>query len=115
LAKEWLAKTLTNLGFEPLEAEIYTYLSLNGCQKASAIAEGIGICKRYVYCTLEKLKKRKIVAKTGSPRAYFSVVPFDILLDFIVKSNLQEARQIERDKNNLVALWRSWVEKNKAM
>jgi len=114
LTQEWMIKTLMSLGFGQLDAEVYAFLALNGAQKASAIAEAIRTYKRQVYRALEKLEKRKIVSGTENPRAHFVALPFDKLLDLLVKTNLLEARQIEQNKDNLVALWSSWAEKEQA-
>ena len=111
LAQEWMVKTLVSLGFGQLDAEIYAFLSLNGSQKASAIAEAMRTCKRRVYRALENLKKRKIVLGTENPRVHFVAIPFDRLLDLLEKENLQEARQIEQNKDCLVELWNSYSEK----
>ncbi len=108
-----MIKTLMNLGFEQWDAEVYAFLALNGAQKASTIAEAIRTYERRVYLALEKLEKRKIVSGTSDPRAYFIAIPFDELLDLLVKANLQEARRIEQNKDNLVALWSSWSMRHK--
>lgn len=107
-----MVKTLVSLGFGQLDAEIYAFLALNGSQKASAIAKAIRIYKRQVYRGLEKLKKRKIVLGTENPRAHFVAIPFDKLLDLLVKANLQEAGQLELNKDILLAFWNSWTDDN---
>ncbi|HEX9262224.1 MAG TPA: helix-turn-helix domain-containing protein [Candidatus Bathyarchaeia archaeon] len=114
MTQEWMIKTLMSLGFGQLDAEVYAFLALNGAQKASTIAEAIRIYIRQVYRALEKLEKREIVSGTENPRAHFVALPFDKLLDLLVKKNLLEARQIEQNKDNLVALWSSWAEKEQA-
>jgi sugar-specific transcriptional regulator TrmB len=106
-----MIKTLMNLGFGQRNAEVYAFLAVNGSQKALVIAEAIRIRKRQVYRVLKKLEKQKIVSITENPRAHFEVLPFDKLLDLLVKVNLQEARQIEQNKASLIALWSTWVEK----
>jgi sugar-specific transcriptional regulator TrmB len=114
MTQEWLIKTLIALGFEKRDAEVYAFLSLNGAQKASAIAEAIGTHERQVYRSLKKLKKQKIVSGTEKQRAqYFVALSFDKLLDLLVKINLKEARQIEQSKESLMSFWRSWSESYK--
>jgi DNA-binding transcriptional regulator GbsR (MarR family) len=111
LTQEWIIKTLVSLGFEQLDAEIYAFLALNGAQTASAIAEATRTYKRNVFCALKKLTEQKIVAGTINPSAHFVAIPFDRLLELLVNTNLQEAQQIEKDKDTLLALWSSWAEK----
>jgi len=111
LTQEWMIKTLIGLGFGQRDAEVYAFLVLNGAQKASTIAEAIRMYKRRVYRALRDLEKQKIVSGTENSNAHFVAIPFDKLLDLLVKASLQEARQIEQNKNNLVALWNSYAEK----
>jgi sugar-specific transcriptional regulator TrmB len=113
LTQEWMIKTLINLGFGQRNAEVYAFLAVNGSQKASVIAKAIRMHERQVYRTLKKLEKQKIVSGTENSIAYFVALQFDKLLDLLVKVNLQEARQMEQNKDNLVALWRSYTEKQK--
>jgi hypothetical protein len=46
--------------------------------------------------------------------AYFSVLPFDKLLDLLKKANLKEAKRIEQNKDSFLALWDSTVKEKQA-
>jgi sugar-specific transcriptional regulator TrmB len=111
LTQEWMLKTLVNLGFGQRDAEVYVFLALNGAHKASDIAEAIKTYERQVYRTLRKLQNQKIVSGTQDLPAHFTALPFDKLLDLLIKANLQEARRIEQNKDDILALWDSCVKK----
>ena len=83
------------------------FLALNGIHTASDIAKATGTHKRQVYIALKKMKDLKIVTGSKELPTHFSAMPFDKLLDFLIKANLQEANQIEQDKDYLLALWNS--------
>ena len=102
-----MLKTLLNLGFKQRNAEVYVFLALNGIHTASDIAKATGTHKRQVYIALKKMKDLKIVSGSKEMPAHFSAMPFDKLLDFLIKSNLEEANRIEKDKEDLLALWNS--------
>ncbi len=111
MTQEWMIKTLINLGFGHRDAEVYAFLALNGTQKASVIAEALKTYERQISNALNDLRNRKIVMKSQEQPAQFSALPFDRLLDLIAKASLQEARLIEQNKSNLLALWNSCVKK----
>ncbi len=102
-----MLKTLLNLGFRQRDAEVYLFLAVNGIYTVSDITEAIGTNKRQVYYALKKLKDLKIVSGSKELPAHFSAMPFDKLLDFLIKANLQKANQIEQNKDDLLALWNS--------
>ncbi len=108
-----MLKTLSDLGFGKLEAEVYVYLALSGAHKASDIADGVGTYKRQIYRTIERLQSRKILSGTQDMPANFAALPFDQLLDQLAKANLQEASRLEQNKNNILALWNSYIEKER--
>jgi sugar-specific transcriptional regulator TrmB len=108
-----MLKTLVNHGFGQRDAEVYVFLALNGAHKASDIAEAIKTYKRQVYRTLRKLQNQKIVSRPQDLPAHFTALPFDKLLDLLIKANLQEAKRIEQNKDDILALWNSYVKKEK--
>jgi sugar-specific transcriptional regulator TrmB len=111
LTQEWILKTLVNLGFGQRDAEVYVFLALNGAHKASDIAEATKTYKRQAYRTLRKLQNQKIVSGTKDVPAHFTALPFDKLLELLIKANLQELRRIEQNKDDILALWNSYITK----
>jgi sugar-specific transcriptional regulator TrmB len=109
-----MLKTLLNLGFRKRDAEVYVFLVLNGIYTASDIAKAIETYKRQVYRALKKLKDLKVVTESKELPAHFSALPFDKLLDQLKKANLQEAKRIEQNKDNFLALWGSTVKEKQA-
>ncbi len=106
-----MIKTLVNLGFRKRDAEVYVYLSLNGTQEASTIAEALATYERLIFHTLKKLQNRRVVSGSQDLPARFSALPFTMLLDVIAEASLEEARRIEQNKNDLLDLWNSCFKK----
>jgi sugar-specific transcriptional regulator TrmB len=104
---EWMRNTLTNLGFKQNEAEVITFLALNGSQKAKSIVEAVKIHKRQVYRLLEKLGDMGIVNASNNRPAYFYTISFDKLLDKLKDVNLEEAAYIEAEKDKIINFWDS--------
>lgn len=104
-----MIKTLITLGFGKCAAEIYVFLALNGAQRASTLAKALRIYERKVSHILEELQNRKVISVSQDFPKQFSALPFDRLLDLIIEGNLQKARKMEQDKDDLLALWKLWI------
>ncbi len=111
MTQEWMIRTLVHLGFGKRAAEVYVFLTLNGSQQASAIAEALRTYERQICHILQELQNREVVSGSQDLPARFSALPFDRLLNVIAEANLQEARRIEQKKDVLLGLWNSYVKK----
>ncbi len=109
MTQEWMVKALINLGFRKRDAKIYVFLALNGAQRAATTAKALRIYERKVCHILEELQNRKVISGSQDLPKQFSALPFDRLLDLIIEGSLQEARKMEQDKDDLLALWNSWI------
>ncbi len=113
MTQDWIHKTLIDLGFEPLEAEIYVYLVLNGPQRVSAITAALGINRQQIYLALRKMEKRKIIFGSPNFPTIFSALSFDKVLDLLAQTNLHEAKRIEQKKMQILRVWFSYFKKGK--
>jgi len=109
MTQEWLLKTLIDLGFSKNEAEVYLLLYKEGPKKAKDIAQALRVYKRKVYRTLKNLQQTNIVLSTSLVPATFSAVSFDLVLDQFTKANLEQANRLEKNKEKIVALWKSGI------
>jgi sugar-specific transcriptional regulator TrmB len=107
MTNEWIRDTLTNLGFKQNEAEVYTFLALNGSQKVKSIVEALKIHKRQVYRILKKLEDTGIINPSNNHPTYFSAISCDKLLDKLKDVNLEEAANIEAEKDKIITFWDS--------
>jgi sugar-specific transcriptional regulator TrmB len=106
LTQEWMLKTLMDLGFKRDEAKVYVLLALNGSYEAKKIMDNLKIYKRKVYRILKKLESKKIVYATSEIPAQFSAIPFNRVLDLLIRDTREEANRIEEKKEEILALWR---------
>jgi sugar-specific transcriptional regulator TrmB len=104
LTQEWMLKTLNNLGFKPIDANVYVFLVLQGSKKAKDIADSIAMSKRQVYRSLKRLQKIEIVYSKLPTQ--FTAISFDKVLELFVNANLEEAKRLEDNKENVLALWK---------
>ena len=113
MSQEKAFKTLEDLGFTQLDARVYVLLAKKGPQKAGEIAKFLKLPKQTVYFIIKNLQKAGVVTSTVERPAKFSAVAFERVLDLFVKTKIEEAQNIQRNKNEILLDWQSiTVEKN---
>ena len=114
MSKEKIVETLTTLGFTDLDAKIYIYFAKRGPKRASEARKSLKISKQQLYPVIKKLQSKGVLASTLERPARFSALPFESVLDSFVKVKLDEARQIQRKKDDLLSTWKSISLKEKS-
>jgi sugar-specific transcriptional regulator TrmB len=107
LSQEKTLKTLESIGLTQIDAQIYLLLSKKGSQKAVDIARSLGTAKQTVYFSIKALQKSGIVTSTVERPARFNAVPFDSVLDLFIRTKMEEAERIKRDKDEIIGDWKS--------
>jgi sugar-specific transcriptional regulator TrmB len=107
LSQEKALKTLESLGFTQLDAKVYVFLAKKGPQKAGDVAKCLKIPKQSIYFIIRNLQSDGIVTSTVERPARFSAVPFEKVLDLFVNAKMEEAKQIQRNKEEILSDWQS--------
>ncbi|MGD0451874.1 MAG: helix-turn-helix domain-containing protein [Candidatus Bathyarchaeia archaeon] len=111
LTQKWILKTLTSLGFKQSDAMVYILLTKNSSQKARNIAQTLKTSERQVYRSLKTLQVKGAVNASTERPAKFSALPFEKVLEALVKANIEEVRIIEQKKNELLTEWQTLIKK----
>lgn len=109
LSKEWMLKTLENLGLKRFDAKVYVYLAQNEPQKARDIAKALETYKRQLYHSLKNLQRKRMVSASQEHPTRFSAVSFDKVLDQFIEANRIEAQHIEENREQILWMWRSKI------
>jgi sugar-specific transcriptional regulator TrmB len=107
LSQEQVLKTLANLGFDEVEAQIYVYLAKKGIRKASEILQATKLTKQQLYPSIKRLQSKSIVTSTMEHPARFSVMPFEKVLDVYIQAKMEEAKKIEQSKAEILSNWKN--------
>ncbi|MCW4045526.1 MAG: hypothetical protein NWE94_08435 [Candidatus Bathyarchaeota archaeon] len=107
MSQEQILKTFSNLGFTPVDAQVYVYLAKKGMRKASDICKALKLTKQQLYPSLKQLQGKGIVTSTIEHPARFSVLPFDKVLDMFIKAKIEETRLLEESKDEILANWQN--------
>lgn len=96
------------------EIRVYLYLARSGAEKAQSIAEALSIHRTETYKILRRLEKQGLTSYTLERPMRFIAVPFDKALSNLIESRRQRLRALERRKEELVKLWSSLPELERA-
>jgi len=103
---------LGKLGLSQTDAKVYIYLASNGPNKARAIVDYLNINRGQVYKSLKRLQNKGATKSSDEIPTEFSAVPFEDVLDMLMKLKKEQARILEDSKEELVSEFR--IEKKKA-
>jgi len=102
LGEETIKKVLKNSGMTEKEAEVYIYLAKHGASKSREIARLMKKDKAQIFRILKRLQTKGFVESTLEFPARYTVVPFENVLDSVVKAKQEEVAFIEQTKKDLL-------------
>ena len=91
------------LGLSETDAKIYTFLAKKGPLIGRELSKALGVNKQQIYRSIFQLRNKGLVNATSERSIRFQAVPFEKVLDLFVKSRIEEAEHIQRDKNKLLS------------
>lgn len=102
LSEETIKKVLINSGLTEKEAEVYIFLAKHGASKTRKIARLMKKDKAQIFRILKRLQTKGFVESTLEFPARYTVVPFENVLDSVVKAKQEEVAFIEKAKKDLL-------------
>jgi sugar-specific transcriptional regulator TrmB len=107
MGEEAVKQLLKDFGLTQTEADIYLFLSKHGSSKGTEMAKRIKKDKAQIYHTLKTLQAKGLVESTIEAPVRFTPVPFDNVVESIIKAKRDEAAKIESTKQELLTYWKS--------
>jgi pimeloyl-ACP methyl ester carboxylesterase/sugar-specific transcriptional regulator TrmB len=107
VAQKKAKAVLLDYGLTNKEADIYIFLAKNVILTGGEISKQTKIARSLVYRILKNLQTKGLVEPTLESPTRFVAVPFDKALDLIIKTKKQEALKVEREKQDLLADWKT--------
>jgi len=102
LGEETIKKVLRNSGLTEKEAEVYIFLSQHDVRKGAEIAQHLRKDKAQIFRILKKLQAKGFVEATLEFPSRFTVVPFENVLNSLVKTKQEEVAFIKSAKKELL-------------
>lgn len=107
MSLERVIKTLQGFGFSRVDAEVYVYLAKTGPQEASELIEALKMTKQQLYSSIKSLRDKGIVASSTGHPILFCALPFEKVLEILIKTQIEQAKAIRETKKELLSNWRS--------
>jgi sugar-specific transcriptional regulator TrmB len=102
LSLKRIIKVLGNLGLSQTDAQVYIYLATNGANKARTIVDYLNVNRGQVYKSLKRLQKKRVTIASDEHPIEFSAVPFEDVLDMLMKIKKEQAKVLQAIKEELI-------------
>jgi sugar-specific transcriptional regulator TrmB len=112
LSIETIHQTLVKLGFTETEAKVYVQLAKEGSQGSRDIAKGLNLNTRQIYNNLKKMQVKGFIENVNKCQNTFSAVPFEKVLDMLIKEDLEKAKYVMKNMRELLVSWSSMTDKD---
>ena len=100
-------KALVDLGLSETDSRVYLVIAVKGPMTPKKIIEEIKIKKQQLYPILKKLKNKKIIKLTNTRPYIITAVPFEIVLEMLINSEIEKTKKIQKSNKELITSWNS--------
>jgi sugar-specific transcriptional regulator TrmB len=107
MSLERIFKALIELGLSQTDARVYIHLATKGSKSANQICDALKANKQIIYPSLKKLRNNRIIAVSSRRPLIFSALPFEEVLDMLIKKKFEQSEEILETKKELVKSWKS--------
>jgi sugar-specific transcriptional regulator TrmB len=98
-----------NLGLSKTDAQAYIYLAKKGPQTGENIAYALNINNQQAYRCLKHLQTKGVANAAQTHSVCFSAVPFEKVIDTLVKTKRNHAQNIQQNKKEILSIWESLI------
>jgi sugar-specific transcriptional regulator TrmB len=112
LSLERVLQLIRHLGFSRVEAEVYIHLAKGGPKSSKDIAKGLNVTQQQMQLVLNTLKNKGVVKTSRRRTVLFSALPFEEFLTYFVEANMNQAKTIQKTKQDLLDSWQEVVGEN---
>ena len=101
MGEEHVLKFLSDLGLTKVESRVYVFLAKAGPQKALVIAKTLSINRTELYRVIKSLQGRGVIESTLESPARFIAVPFEQIVDHLIRTKEDETKRLKSNRNSL--------------
>jgi sugar-specific transcriptional regulator TrmB len=111
LSLERVIKILRKFGFSKVDADVYIYLAKKGPRREIDLSKALKLTDKKLDLTLKNLQSKGLVTVNIEQSKLFFALPFETVLDQLVKSHIERASSITKNKKEFIARWQSSIQK----
>ena len=105
MSQEKVWKTLATLDLSRRDVQVYIYLAKKGPQRARELREALNMQKQQLCTCLTRLQAKGIVISSNKHPAEFSALNFEKVLELLIQTCTEEAKQLTQNKEALLSAW----------
>jgi sugar-specific transcriptional regulator TrmB len=106
LSLKRVLETLAGFGFKQPDATIYVFLAKKGGHTGKGLAMALKMPKWQLYQSLRNLEARGTVIATAKHPALFSAIPFEKVIDAVVKAKIEGAQGKPENMDQAIIDWK---------
>jgi len=91
-------QALVKLGFTETETKVYVQLTTEGPQTSRDMAKALNLHTRQICTSLKKMQNTGFVESNYKGQTHFLAVPFEKVLDQLIKDNIEQAKYMMKNK-----------------
>ena len=103
MSLERIIEALVGLGLSQTDAEVYVHLAIKGPETARKISDSLSINRRQIYRSLKNLQNKGIALINSEIPSEFSALPFERVVDILLKMKHTQAKSLEESKAELIS------------
>ena len=102
-----IQEKLSDFGLSQLESRIFIFLGKYGAKPAIEITKMLKIPRTETYRVINTLQSKGLVSSSIDHPVKFSALPISKALDILIKTEMENVRALENQKNDIVDIWNS--------
>ena len=112
MSKERIKKALKWFGFSNICTRVYVFLATEGPHNVREISTAMNLQESEVYGILKDLQSIEIVKVSIEQSLEFIALPFEEVLDLFIEVKKEQAKKLEKSKEELLSSWKTMIKNN---
>ena len=109
MSLERVLNTFKSFGLKPSDAQVYVFLAKKGSHTGKDLSNALRIPQEQLHQCLKDLENKGIINASSENLLLFSALPFEKIVDLLVKTKLEEARRTQQEKDEALSNWQSMI------
>jgi sugar-specific transcriptional regulator TrmB len=110
LSLKQVLETLACFDLKQSDVKVYVFLAKKGPHTGKDISNMLNMPRWQLYQCLRNLEGKGVVSGTPERPALFSAVPFEKVIDLIIKAKLEEAEHAQQNSHKALLDWKSMAD-----
>ncbi|MGD9131802.1 MAG: helix-turn-helix domain-containing protein [Candidatus Bathyarchaeota archaeon] len=111
MSEKRIINVLKGFGFSETDYHVYIFLAKKGPCKIQEIVKELNLNERSIYASIEELQSIGIAKFSIEKPLEFAVIPFDDLIDLFIEVEKEQAKTMQKTREEILSSWRKMIKK----